>query len=380
MGVSFGLCAFAHFTCVFTAILLSWLAALSVHLTEQGRGDVPPPWLRNWEGDGIIARIENKRIETTIREANVPVVSVSAAGLAQDLPTVIADSQAVSRMAAQHLIERGFRHFGYCGDARFAWSGQHGQHFEEALAEEGLDCSHFQSNPRDFSDWQKEQRKIGNWLRGLPRPVGIMTCYDIRGQQVLDVCRQLGFRVPDELGVIGQHDDTLLCEFCDPPLSSVIPNPREAGFQAATLLDRMMNRKQVEPRIYPIPPIGVAIRQSTDLVAIEDRQIAAAVRFIRLHALTGIRVSDVLREVPMSRTLLERKFQTYLGRSPYEVIQQIRDQHARELLLKTDLPVAEIAHRTGFLTPEYFSATFKKSNGVSPRAFRTASRSHEYSE
>ena len=160
----------------------------------------------------------------------------------------------------------------------------------------------------------------------------------------------------------------------NPPLSSVIPNPRQAGYQAATLLDKMMDGEHVEATTYPIAPIGTATRHSTDLVAIEDPAISAAIRFIQSNALDGIHVGDVLHAVPMSRTLLERKFQQHLNRSPYEMIQQIRFQHAQELLLRTEFSVSEISQRSGFLTPEYFSATFKKRFGVGPRAYRQQSR------
>lgn len=345
-----------------------------IHLTEQGRGDVPPPWLARWEGRGIIARIENRRIESAVLRKGVPVVSVSASGLGSGIPTVISDSRAVARLAAEHLLERGFRSFGYCGDARFAWSRTHGRNFAGYLQEQGHRCSLFQSRRGDFADWRLEQRKIADWLRSLPKPVGVMACYDGRGQQVLAVCRQMGLRVPDEVGVIGQHDDTLLCELCAPPLSSVIPNPRLAGYRAAGLLDRMMRRRRVAGAVHPIAPVGVAVRRSTDLVATEDPRLAQVMRFIRANALAGIRVADVLQEVPMSRTLMERRFREEFGRSPYEAIQDIRYRQAEGLLHGTDLSVAEVAERSGFRTAEYFSAVFKKRHGMSPRAFRMRSR------
>jgi LacI family transcriptional regulator len=344
----------------------------AIHLTEQGRGDVPPPWLTRWEGDGIIARIENKRIETAIRKTGLPVVSVSASGLAPDLPTVISDSEEVARLAAEHLIDRGFRHFGYCGDARFAWSAHHGRHFETVLAEHGFACSHFDSRREDFGDWKLEQRRLGSWLKSLPKPAGVMTCFDIRGQQVLDVCKRNAIAVPDQIGVIGQHDDTLLCELCDPPLSSVIPNPREAGYRAAALLDKLMSRQKVEPRVYPVAPVGVATRPSTDLVATDDPGLAAAMRFLRANALSGIGVEDLLPHAAMSRTLFERRFRTHFGRSPYDAIQFIRQKHAESLLASTELSIAEVAARCGYLTAEYFSASFKKHTGNSPSRFRSA--------
>lgn len=346
----------------------------TIHLSEHGRGDRPPRWLRTWQGDGLIARIENRRIENAIGEKGIPVVNVSASGLAAEVPTVISDSRAVANLALEHLYERGFRSFGYCGDARFAWAAEHGRHFAAAARALGCPCRAFSTQKADSSNVLAEQRKIAAWLKALPKPVGVMACYDIRGQQLLDVCRQSGLRVPDEVGVIGQHDDHLLCELCDPPLSSVIPDPRRAGYQAAALLDQMMRGKRIANRLYPIKPTGVTTRRSTDLVAIEDPAIATAVRFIQHNALNGIRVSDVLDVAPISRTLLERGFQKHLQRSPYEMIQQIRFRHAERLLLETSLTIAEVAERSGFLTAEYFSATFKKRHTMSPKAFREARR------
>ena len=355
----------------------AWIQAhrpWALHLTEQGRGDLPPPWLASWEGRGIIARIENRRIEKAVVAKKLPVVSVSASGLAPNLPTVISDSRAVAKMAADHLLERGFRNFAYCGDARFAWSKAHGMHFAQHVQEEGFKCSVFPARKNHFADWALEQRVLASWLDSLPKPVGIMTCYDIRGQQVLDVCKRMGLRVPDDVGVIGQHNDILLCELCDPPLSSVIPNPREAGYQAAALLDKMMRSRKVRGGVYPIAPTGVATRLSTDLVASDDPKLAKAMRFIRANALRGIGVDDVLRQVPMSRTLLERRFRRQFGRSPYEAIQSLRFRHTESLLLGTNLSVGEVAEQGGFHSAEYFSAIFKKRYGLSPRAFRDKAR------
>ena len=341
-----------------------------IQLTEHGRGDRPPRWLRTWEGDGLIARIENRQIEKAIQGKAIPTVNVSASGLAKNVPAVISDSQAVAQLAVDHLYERGFRNFAYCGDARFAWATEHGRHFTAAVKKLGLPCQIFETQKSDRTNILTEQRKIASWLKTLPKPVGIMACYDIRGQQLLAACRQLELRVPDEVGVIGQHDDHLLCELCDPPLSSVIPNPQKAGYQAAALLDAMMNGKRIRAKLKPIKPLGVTIRSSTDLVAVNEAGIAKAIRFIQMNALKDINVSDVLQATSLSRTLLERGFRTHLQRSPHEMIRQIRFQHAEKLLRESSLTIAEVAGRSGFLTPEYFSATFKKHHGVSPKQFR----------
>lgn len=197
-----------------------------------------------------------------------------------------------------------------------------------------------------------------------------MACYDLRGRQVLDICQQMDLDVPGEVAVIGQHNDEILCEFSRPPLSSVIPDARRAGFEAAALLSRMLRGRRVGTPVIKIPAIGIAARQSTDVVAVSDPQLAAAIRYIREHAAAGINVSDVLQAVPMSRTHFERKFRDYLGRTPYAEITRVRLAHARLLLSTTRFSVATIATQAGFSSGEQLAVAFRKQGWPSPRALR----------
>jgi LacI family transcriptional regulator len=346
----------------------------AIHLSEQGRGNQPPSWLGSWRGDGIIARIENESIATAVRACALPTVNVSASGLTPEFPSVTSDSTAITQQAATHLLERGLRNFGYCGDARFTWSKSHGENLVATLRNQGHTCYVFPCSTGDAANWGKEQGKLARWLRALPKPVGVMTCYDIRGQEVLDVCRAVGLRVPEDVAVIGQHNDELLCELCDPPLTSVIPNARRAGFEAASMLDQLMRGQAVVQTQIQIPPVGIATRQSTDLVAVEDPRLATAMRFIRGHAHEVITVEDIARSAGISRSLLERKFREAFSRSPWDHVMQLRLRHAEQLLSQTRLSIAEIAERTGFGTPEYFSAAFRKLTGTSPRSARELRR------
>lgn len=347
----------------------------AIHLSEQGRGNQPPSWLENWRGDGLIARIENEMIASAVRACALPTVNVSASGLAPEFPAVISDSAAIAEKAASHLIERGLRHFGYCGDARFSWSRLHGDNLVMTLQAQGHHCEVFPSSLDDAKDWGREQSKLAAWLSALPKPVGVMTCYDIRGQEVLDVCRAIGLRVPEDVAVIGQHNDELLCELCDPPLSSVIPNARRVGYEAAAMLDRLMRGREIESPRIKVPPVGIATRRSTDMIAVADEQLARAVQYIHAHASEPISVEDIARAAGISRSLLEKKFREVFARSPWDQVMQIRLQHAEQLLLQTRLSIAEIAERTGFGSPEYFSAAFRKLTGSPPVAMRKKQRS-----
>jgi LacI family transcriptional regulator len=345
----------------------------SFHLMEQGRGDDPPPWLAGWQGDGIIARIETPRIARAVVRTRLPAVDLSAARLVPTLPWVETNDEDIARLAVEHLLERGFKRFAFCGDARFNWSVWREKHFGARLAAAGHGCEVYRPGAA-AGDVTGEERNLARWLRELPKPIGIMACYDIRGQQVLDVCRREGLAVPDEVAVIGVDNDALLCELASPPLSSVTPNAQRAGYEAAALLDLMMAGKRVGAKAHLIAPLGVAARQSTDVLAIEDRAIARAVGFIREHACEGIQVSEVLREVPLSRRVFEQRFQQLLGCSPREEISRVRLARVKQLLGETDLPLYVVAERTGFEHVEYLSVVFKRETGCTPRAWRQGAR------
>ncbi len=345
----------------------------STYLAEHGRGDKPPGWLAGWEGDGIIARIENRAIARAVVASKLPCVDVSAARLVPELPWAETDDVAIARAAAEHLLERGFKHFAYCGDGRYNWSTWRREHLRRILLESGHGCHVMDiaaRAPGGKSDWTSQTSAVAAWVRTLPRPVGIMTCFDLVGRQVLEACRGNDIAVPDEVAVVGVDNDELVCELSDPPLSSIAPDTHRTGYAAAALLDRMMSGETVEPVGHRVSPLGVVVRESSDVLAIEDADVSAAVRHIREHACEGINVQDVLEHVPLSRRALESRFRKLIGRTPHEEIDRVQLNRVKELLRQTDLSMSEIAHRAGFEHVEYLSTVFKKKFGMPPSAYR----------
>jgi LacI family transcriptional regulator len=342
----------------------------TIRLTEQGRGAAVPDWLRGWDGHGVIARVESTHIARQLAATGLPVIDVSAALPQLAFPRVATHADGAARLAATHLIERGLRQFAYCGDARFHWARVRGEAFAAATRPAGT-CAVFSPPAGPVDD---EVEAIAKWLRSLPRPVGVLACLDLRGQQVLAACRLARLKVPDEVAVIGVHDDELLCELCDPPLSSVIPNARRAGYEAAALLARAMAGRRVPVVLHEVRPIGVAARQSTDLSAVADAKIAEAVRAMRRQAASGANVGDILRAVPMARTALERRFKAAFGTTPHAHLRKLRMARVQELLVTTSLSVGEIAVATGFEHPEYLSAMFRRECGIPPREYRARNR------
>ncbi len=347
--------------------------AWTIRLTEQGRGAAVPTWLRGWDGDGVIARVESAEIARTLRATGLPVIDVSAALTRLVFPRVATDAEGAARLAATHLSERGLQHFAYCGDRRFHWARRRGKAFAAAVRGVAAErCAIFAPTPGPVDD---EVGEIARWLQTLPRPVGVLASLDLRGQQVLAACRLAGLAVPEEVSVIGVHNDELLCELCDPPLSSVIPNAPRAGYEAAALLARAMAGRRPKLKLHEIAPLGVAARQSTDLAAVGDAKLASAMRFMRAQAAGGANVGDVLRAVSMARTALERRFKVAFGTAPHAHMRKLRMARVRELLAGTSLTVGEIAEATGFVHPEYLSAMFRRECGVTPREYRARHRS-----
>jgi LacI family transcriptional regulator len=348
--------------------------AWSVYLAEQGRGDRPPLWLKTWKGDGIIARIENQEVASGICDLKVPVVDMSAGRLLPKLPWCEIDEDGIARLAAEHFLSRGFRNFAYCGDPRFVWSKLRGDAFDRAMKQVGYPVHHYEPSSQALDDEDAAMDCIGEWLQTLPQPVAVFTSYDIRGRQVLDACRRFSIHVPDDVAVLGVDNDELLCSLAYPPLSSIIPNALRTGYEAAGILHRLMNGEKVGAEGHLIAPTGVITRQSTDVLAVEDTHVAKAVRFIREGACKGICVDDVVRDSGLSRRLLENRFKKALQRSPHEEITRIQLLRVKELLAHTDLPLAEIADRTGFRYVEYLSAVFKQKVGVPPGRYRNERR------
>lgn len=339
----------------------------SIYLSELGRGQEPPAWLATWRGDGIIARIENEGIAQAVRSRNLPTVDLSAARLVPDLPWVETDDEAIAALAAEHLLERGFRQFAFCGDPRFQWSSWRQEAFIRVVRAAGYECQVF---PGDGGE--RDDSRLAAWVRRLPKPIGVMAAYDQRGRQVIDACREAQVPVPDEVAVLGVDNDDLICELCDPPMSSVQPHGQRTGYTAAEMLATLLAGKDLLVRAQRIAPQGVVTRQSSDVLATTDPDLVAALRHIRDHACDGLDVNELLATSSLSRRVLERRFLALLGHTPHEQILRVRFARVKSLLLETDLPLAVIAERAGFAHVEYLTVAFKKRFGLTPSAFRQA--------
>ncbi|MCA9237572.1 MAG: XylR family transcriptional regulator [Planctomycetales bacterium] len=347
----------------------------SLVFEPHGLEDAPPAWLKSWRGDGILARIDNRRMADAILQSGIPAVDVRGAFPDLGLPFVGVDNRPVAQLAFNHLLDCGLRHFAFCGTPRGANPNQdlRCDLFVELARGAGFACEVLlgPGNRSRVNDWDRAQQQTAAWLQDLPKPVGIMTCHDDRGNQVIEACRRANLRVPDDVAVVGVDNDPLLCNLCTPPLSSIDINSMQIGYDAAKQLAAMMAGGK--PPTQPVlsgKPRGVAARLSTDMLAIEDEEVASAIRFVREQAVKGITVGEVLARATRSPTTLERRVKRLLGRTIKAEITRIKLSRARLLLCETELTVAKIAERCGFSEARYFCEVFRKQEGMTATDYR----------
>ncbi|MEL6110494.1 MAG: XylR family transcriptional regulator [Planctomycetota bacterium] len=353
--------------------------AVQLDLRELLAG--PPAWFRSWDGDGILTRNATDELIDVVLETGIPTVNLSDIRHNDALPSVLNDHDAIGRAAAAHLADKGIEHFAFAGFSDHHWSAQRRTGFLAGLKDRGVHSPETQVHlhESDWANathigWQRTQDEIVDWVRGLPRPVGIFACNDFRGQHVLEACKTARLSVPDEAAVLGVDNDHVVCDFCDPPLSSIIPAAERIGYEAAVMLDQLMRGETPKTLHKEIAPLGIAERLSTDVMAIDDEDVAAAIQMIRLRACEGLTVSHILEEVPIARSSLERRFRQYLGRSPQAEIRRVQIKRACQLLRDTDLSLVKISQLTGFKHSEYFSVVFKREVKQTPGRYRDSSR------
>ena len=327
--------------------------------------------------DGLIVRVIEASEARRIQKLGVPAVSVGSARVPSDaLPRVKVDDVALTGLAARHLIAAGLRQFAYC-----SWfkkqDEDRGLAFAGHLAEKGYSCDFYSdSTPlAPSAPWQARQRDLAKWLKKLPKPIGILTWNPDVACQLVEACQVAGVSVPQDAAIITADDDPTKCELSNPTISAIEIPAGRIGYEAASLLDRLMSGRRAPSKPILIQPAGiVTVRQSSNTSTLPDRDVHLAVQYIREHCTQSVRMNEVARRLAVSRRWLERHFKQVVGHSPHEELQRCRLERAKKMLLDTDLDAARIAAASGFASPSYFNTFFRRLTGMTPLTFREGQR------
>ncbi|HEY7157858.1 MAG TPA: DNA-binding transcriptional regulator [Gemmataceae bacterium] len=330
------------------------------------------------ELDGMIAHAFTNALAEALVGLGKPLVNVSAVLPGSTPPRVGVDDVRCGALAADHLLDRGFRHFAFIGHRDHAYSVRRERGFRQAIEAAGhrLTC-YYEPRGRAFDPigrlWTLDEN-IHRWICSLAKPVGIFAPNDIWGEQLTEVCRQTNRRVPEDVAIIGVDNDDLFCRLARPSLSSIALPGGRIGYEAAVLLDRLLAGATPPRRPLLFPPLAVISRRSSDVVAVADPDVAAAICFIREQGHRPLTAKEVLRAVPLSRRSLERRFRRALGRTLLEEIHRDHVERARRLLAETDLPMPVVASRSGFSDARQLSVRFRQATGLTPTTYRRGFR------
>lgn len=333
---------------------------------------LPWPNWRELRPDGVIMHAPLEDLRLRLKDAPSAVVNLRETAASLSVTTVQKDSEAVGRMGAAHFVERGFRSLGFIGHQDLDYAQAIGGGFAAEAATAGVRATLIALNFRLRADWHWEdvREELVPWLQALPRRSAVMACNDYFARQLLLAAQTLNMHVPHDLALLGVNDNPVECQLSHVPISSVELASERMGWEAGRLLAEHMAGRSREATLVEVPPVRVVVRRSTDIFAIDDPPIAAAVRYLHQHAKNAVGVEDLVRGSGLSRRQFEVRFRRALGRSPYNELIRARLALAREMLSRTSLKLGAIAEECGFGELKHLHRHFRRNFGTTPAAFR----------
>ena len=324
--------------------------------------------LKAWEPDGIICSIAHSKKLTSLK---VPMVGYDPGAYRGRIPFAESDHEETGRLAAQHLLDAGHRQLAFCGFQTLNWSKKRCDAFCREVETAGAQVHVYEEEAKEGAAWLNEEASIQEWIRALPKPVGMFCVNDDRAALIYEACRLLGYGIPDDISIIGADNDEYICELENPPLSSVQIASEQSGYQAARLLHQMiLGEEKMEGQRIIAHVVGVVSRQSTDALMIQNKEVGKALRFIRENVNRLIKVRDVVGSTGISHRSLNEQFQKELGCSIVKNLTRARINYICRLLSETDMQIKEISHAVGYDDDRHFSRYFKHATGLTPQAYR----------
>ena len=328
-----------------------------------------------WNGDGVIATIRSDPVTfsciSRLMKRGVPVVDLTISRPDVAVPRVTSDHTAIGRLAAEHFRERNFRNAVWFS---VGWGAVHAMRFkglQEGLERTPLKWVLAESLPTSRqNDWSS----FTKWLRGAfaaaPKPVAALTYDEADGARLLNAALELDISVPEELAILTIGDNRTICENQSVPLSSIDQNLERGGYEAAALLDRLMSGQRPPKKPILVPPLGVVVRRSTEVIAVSDPTVRKAMELISKRLAQPIGSPQIADALGVRRPVLDALFREHLCHSVGEEIRRQRFARAKLLLETTNMSVAAIAAETGYCSPSHLANTFRAATGASPRAWR----------
>lgn len=322
---------------------------------------------------GIIARV-TKRLVAAARRRRIPLVNVWRSSPVPNLCGVYPDFARAGELAAEHLLSRGVRRLACVYRSKDPAERLLATHFRSLAREAGCPCEMISVGVRfahSASAWENTRSRIKGWLDGVDSPVGVLASLDILGRHIAQIATENDLLIPRDLAIVSAHNEPTLCQHPEPSLTSIEYGFDHIGYEAARMLNGMLNSKSPDPSTVLMPPQELVIRRSSDFVFIEDEIVSLAMQFISQNSHRSIAVTNVARAAKTSRRTLENRFSRYLTHSVAAEIRRVRVDHAKRLLSGSRLTVERISRDTGFNTPQQMARVFRREVDLSPIEYRS---------
>jgi LacI family transcriptional regulator len=327
-------------------------------------------WALEWGADGIVGQLYNKEIEKIV-QAKIPVIAQDFKERFTEIPNITGAYHEAGALGADYFLKKGFTNFAFYGFNDIVWSRERAEGFEDRLRLRGHKVHYFEhKKARSTELWYYKPSSLSRWLKSLPKPIGLMTCDDNQGQHITEACRHVGIRIPEEVAVLGVDNDEMICDLSDPPLSSIALDVEKGGYDAAKLLDHMIKHGTAKYYDIIVKPMQVITRHSTDIYATNDDHIASSLKYIHQNIEKNLHVDEVVKQVPLSRRALEKRFLEITGYPIYKYIFNLRIEKFTQKLLDTDMSVFEIALDMGLNDSKNIARQFRQAKGCSPSVYR----------
>lgn len=328
-------------------------------------------WAKKWKADAIIAQFDDTDEVELFRQNGIIALAQDFKSRFSVIPNITSMYKQTGQMAADFFLQKGFRNFAFYGYKDVVWSEERCMGFRDRIVEKGFGDCFFEYQKQSLENlWYYESEPVGNWIRYLPRPVALMACDDTQGNKIMELCRVMGIKIPEEIAVLGVDNDEIICGLSDPPLSSVELNIVKGGYEAARLIERLLLDKDTISKDVVIQPITIINRLSTDIYATDDPLILKALKYIHQNLTNQINVEDIVRQVPLSRRLLEIRFKQVTGQSIHQYISNLRIERFSQLLLSSTEPISELAAQVGLTDAKNLARQFKEWKGCTPIEYR----------
>ncbi|OCW93861.1 transcriptional regulator [Macellibacteroides sp. HH-ZS] len=326
-------------------------------------------WAKKWQADAIIAQLTDVNIEL-LNGLNIPIIVQNYRDRNKAVSNLTGDYFNTGVMAARFFLNRGYRNFAFYGFKGAIWSRERADGYSHEIEKHGHNLEILENDNKDREEWSYNHTILGNWLQSLPKPVALFACDDHFALQISETCNIYNINVPDDIAILGVDNDDLLCNISDPPLSSIVLDVENGGYNAGKLLHQLITKEITEPFNIVVNPLIIECRKSTEKYAVSDKHIRTILNYIEKNYANHLSVEELVKQVPLSRRVLEKKFKDETGESLYQYIQNFRIDQFTRLLLTTDYSLFEAALQSGFENYKNVSRVFRKYKSLSPAEYR----------